>query len=179
MELNRIKSGHLNRRKAGRYSPLSGHGYTLSINGISIKMEHLVDIGPEGLKILHRTFKDFNIQDWCTVTLKRNNRELFTAKAKLCWQRAFKYPVNMNLLGFQFDDQDFKLAQFWVQQGYRGKDFEMKGANDYNPHLRFHKILYEDSPKAFKEGILEKLAIVLPEYGLPVFLLVLFISAAL
>lgn len=179
MELSRIKSGHLNRRKAGRYSPLSGNGYTLTINGIGIKIEHLVDIGPEGFKILYRTFKDFIVSDWCTVSLKRNNKELFTAKAKLSWQRSFKYPVNMNLLGFQFDDQDFSLAQFWVQQGYRGKDFEMKAVNDYKPHLRFHKILYEDSPKVFKEGALEKLATVLPEYGLPVFLLVLFISAVL
>ncbi len=179
MEFNRFKVSHSNRRKAGRFSPQTSQGYTLYIDGISIKMEHLADIGPEGFKILHRNFKDFSPNHTYTVVFKRHNRELFTARAKFCWQRSFKYPVNMNLMGFQFDDQDFKLAHFWVQRGYRGKDFEVKERNDYRPMLRFHKVLYENSPKIFREGALEKLAAVLPEYGLPVFLLVLFISAVL
>jgi hypothetical protein len=178
MELNRIKTNHINRRKAGRYTPLARQGYTLTVDGINIKMEHVVDIGPEGFKILHRAFKDFEVNKTYTIVFKRHNKELFTAHAKLSWSRDFKFPVNTNLLGFQFDDQDFKLAQFWVQKGYRTKDFEMKHNNDYKPHLRFHKLLCEDT-RIFAEGAIERIATVLPDYGLPVFLLALFISAVL
>lgn len=176
---NCISTSHANRRKAGRFSPQSKDGYSLSINGIRIKMDHMADIGPEGLKVLHRSFSDFSLNRTYRIVFKKFNKVLFSANAKLCWQREFKYPVNMRLLGFQFDDKDSNLAQFWVQKGYRARDFEIKEKNDYSPMLRFHKVLYENSPKIFKEGALEKLAAVLPEYGLPVFILVLFISAVL
>lgn len=179
MQTNSTNMSHINRRKAGRFSPNSSQGYTLQVGSKTLPMEKVTDIGAEGFKIVHRAFQDFAPEKNYEVVFKKFGKILFKTKAKVTWSRQLRHPMNTNLLGFTFIDEDFKVAQFWVQKGYSAKDFEVREKNNYAPLLRFHKILTSAFGVNQSESLKSIIIANLPEVCVPMILAMLFISAVL
>ncbi len=135
------------RRKSGRYLPINEEGFALFVNGKRVDHEKLIDIGPDGFKIFHQKFSNFNKTTVHRVELRKGLKVLFSSAAEVSWRVNLRFPLNTCLIGFKFEDNNNNVAKFWVGNGYL-RGFRQVEENNYRRFKSFHNLIVGKGARA-------------------------------